>query len=50
MLFVTDKDIHVYFDYVDRTVGEMMRSDEISLEQKSVVLYETSSALMKSMF
>jgi HD-GYP domain-containing protein (c-di-GMP phosphodiesterase class II) len=50
MLFVTDKDIHVYFDYVDRTVGEMMRSDEVSLEQKSVVLYETSSALMKSMF
>jgi HD-GYP domain-containing protein (c-di-GMP phosphodiesterase class II) len=49
-LYVSEKDIGVYVEYVDRTEGEMMRSEQVSLEQKSVVLYQTTSSLMKSMF
>jgi HD-GYP domain-containing protein (c-di-GMP phosphodiesterase class II) len=49
-LYVTDEDAGQYYDYVDRTVGQVLASDTVTPEEKSLVLYETSQSLIKSSF
>lgn len=49
-LYVSDQDGGAYCHFVDRTVGEMLASDRIAPQEKSRVLYETSSSLVKSAF
>jgi HD-GYP domain-containing protein (c-di-GMP phosphodiesterase class II) len=49
-LYVSDQDAGVYYEFVDRTVGEVLRSATVPPQEKSRVLYETSSSLIKSTF
>ncbi|MFZ5432382.1 MAG: HD-GYP domain-containing protein [Calditrichota bacterium] len=49
-LYVRDDDAGVYYEFVDRTVGQVVASEKISMEEKSKVLYQTSQALVKSTF
>ncbi|HEY3295861.1 MAG TPA: HD domain-containing phosphohydrolase [bacterium] len=49
-LYVRDEDASDYYTYVDRTVGQVLASDQMSPAEKSAVLYETSQSLIKSTF
>jgi HD-GYP domain-containing protein (c-di-GMP phosphodiesterase class II) len=50
ILYVRDTDAGEYYQYVDRTIGQVLASDEISPQEKSQVLYEASHSLVKSTF
>jgi HD-GYP domain-containing protein (c-di-GMP phosphodiesterase class II) len=49
-LYVSDEDAGAYCQFVDRTVGQVLASDQIEPEEKSRILYETSRSLVKSAF
>ncbi len=49
-LYVTDDDAGNYFTFVDRTVGDALRSETATPEQKSAVLYHTTAALVQATF
>lgn len=49
-LYVRDDDAGVYYEFVDRTIGQVLASEKTSYEEKSKVLYQTSYALVRSTF
>jgi len=49
-LYVREEDAGVYYEYVDRTIGQVLASEHIPPQEKSRVLYETSQSLVKSTF
>lgn len=49
-LYVRDSDTEKYVDYVDRTLGRKLASDKTSPQEKSKILYTTTTELMKASF
>jgi len=49
-LYVTDDEAGHYFTFVDRTVGEALNAEGASPEQKTAVLYSTTTALVQATF
>ena len=49
-LYVKDAEAGDYYTYVDRAVGQVLKSEKMSPAEKSAVLYETSQSLVKSTF
>jgi HD-GYP domain-containing protein (c-di-GMP phosphodiesterase class II) len=49
-LYVTDEEAGSYFTFVDRTVGDALKSESATTEQKSAVLYNTTTALIQATF
>jgi len=49
-LYVADDDAGKYFSFVDRTVGDVLRAEDATPEQKSTVLYQTTTALVQATF
>ncbi len=49
-LYVRGDDAGQYYEYVDRTVGQMLASDKVPPQEKSRVLYETTQSLVKSAY
>lgn len=49
-LYVVDEDAGSYFTFVDRTVGEVLNAESSSPEEKSKILYQTTSSLVQATF
>lgn len=49
-LWVREDETGKYFNYVDHTVGQVLRADNISPKEKGHILYETTHSLVKSTF
>lgn len=49
-LYVTEKDLTPYFGYVDRTIGKVMESKEAPPSEKSHLLYQTTTSLIKHLY
>lgn len=49
-LYISDQDAGAYYEFVDRTVGQVLQSSTVPPQEKSRIVYETSQALIKSTF
>ncbi|MCC6476640.1 HD domain-containing protein [bacterium] len=49
-LYVADADAASYFSFVDRTVGEVLRNESATREERSAMLYKTTAALVQATF
>jgi HD-GYP domain-containing protein (c-di-GMP phosphodiesterase class II) len=49
-LYVQGDDAGEYYEYVDRTVGQLLASEKVPPKEKTRVLYETTQSIVKSTY
>jgi len=49
-LYIVDDDAGLYFTFVDRTLGDVLRSELASPQEKSAILYRTTTSLVHATF